>query len=151
MPQLRGNEPILGLNRVGQGGLGEDAATSSKDCKCLFKVLINIFGLFPSSMCLHVLVYVCCNISQIDLFCLIHQSRRQLFVSYDPLQVLFGTCVLEQHGKKSKVRYIILSLLSFSMDNLNLQEWQFPKVVFCLGRVVCTPMENSPVRRGVIL
>ena len=47
---------------VGQGGLGE-AATSFEYCKCLFKFLINILGLFPSSMCLHVLVYACFNIS----------------------------------------------------------------------------------------
>ena len=56
---------------VGQGGLGE-AATSSEYCKCLFKVLINILGLFPSSMCLHVLFYACFNPSYIDRFCLIH-------------------------------------------------------------------------------
>jgi hypothetical protein len=31
-------------------------------CKFPFEVLINILGLFPSSMCLHVLVYACLNL-----------------------------------------------------------------------------------------
>jgi hypothetical protein len=58
---------ILGVNRnfekgVGQRGLGEATATSSEDCKHIFKVLINILGLFPSNTCSHVLVDVCFNI-----------------------------------------------------------------------------------------
>jgi hypothetical protein len=47
----------------GQGRLRETVGTSSKDCKCLFKFFINIIALIPSSMCLHVLVYACFNLS----------------------------------------------------------------------------------------